>query len=100
MVSSVERKSYNDDDELTLQEVAAYLGISKPTAAKLIDAGTIIGGRIGNKYRALFKFVREYREKILFRGERTEVQTSLPLSAQKAFNDLKKRKKASKTKKP
>jgi excisionase family DNA binding protein len=77
MVSTSNRKNFNDDDWVTPFDIAEYLQISHPTAVKLLRQGDIIGGRIGGRWRAYFKYVREYEEKT-FRGG--VIQRSLPLT--------------------
>jgi excisionase family DNA binding protein len=98
MVTNGNRKTYNDDDMLTPQDIAAYLHISKPTAIKLIRQGNITGGQVGSRFRAYFKYVREFDEKTLKGGE---IQRTLPLQMEAPAAAAKRKvKKTTKRKRP
>lgn len=94
MVTTNGRLSYNDDDVLSSREIAKYLHVSLPYAIKLIKNGDIPGGQLGAGFRAYFKYIRDFEEKIMKGGE---IQRTLPLEpVKKAKRTVMRRKKAGK----
>ncbi len=49
--------------ELTTTKVAALVGVSTPTARKLIESGQIFGWRVGKCYRTSHESVTEFLSK-------------------------------------
>lgn len=51
------------EPQLTTQQVADLLGVSRPTVVRLIDAGELRADRVGNRRKLLLGDVLAYRER-------------------------------------
>lgn len=53
----------SSEPELSTQQAAEYLGVSRPHVVKLVDAGLIPSRRVGSHRRIMFTDVAAYRRK-------------------------------------
>jgi excisionase family DNA binding protein len=51
------------EPQLTTQQAADLLGVSRPTVVRLIESGELVAERIGNRRRLLLGEVLAYRER-------------------------------------
>ncbi|OEY04766.1 helix-turn-helix domain-containing protein [Corynebacterium sp. Marseille-P4321] len=52
------------DDEMTTQQVANLLGVSRPFVVKLIDDGKLPGHKVGTHRRVLTRDAYEYKQRL------------------------------------
>lgn len=59
---------YNPEDELEVEDICRYLGLGRVKVMKLLRSGDIVAGKLGNKWKAYFRNVVEYKKRVLEGG--------------------------------
>ncbi|UIZ92097.1 excisionase family DNA-binding protein [Corynebacterium sp. CNCTC7651] len=57
-------RSPEPEDEMTTQQVAKFLGVSRPFVVKLIDDGRLTGHKVGTHRRVYTRDAIEYKQRM------------------------------------